>query len=342
MAITQLGNAVVGEIYDTYTGVDNPETSAFVQSGVAQRLATLDAEFTHNGKIVHVPFWNDLDHDAEPNISDDSETPATPLNVAAGEMIARKLFINQTWKAADLVNEIVQSNPMTRIKNRTDAYWQGAFERYIIACLVGVYGDNIANDNSDMVNDIAGSLNSDVSATTLFSREAMVNAAFTSGDKFDDYVAIAVHSMVYARMVKNDDIVFVKPSAGTMLIPTFLGRQVIVDDLLPHTDAAGTNPGDTAASYTSILFGRGVVGFGMGTPARPSFVKLEEMQGNGGGAEILGERKHWIIHPYGYAFGSVSIGGVSPSKAELAEAQQWNRVVASRKNIPLAYLITNG
>jgi hypothetical protein len=341
MALVQLTNAVIAEIYNTYTAVNNPETSAFVQSGVAQRIQLLDDIFNQNGRIAHVPFWNDLSPDDEPNLSNDSESSSTPLNVAASEWKVRKLFLNQSYKAADLVQDLTKSNPMQQIKNRFGVYWQRQFQRHIIACLKGVLADNVANDSGDMVNDIAGTLNSDVGNDTLFSREAMVNAAFTSGDKFDDYDTIAVHSMVYARMVKNDDIEFIKPSAGTLLIPTFMGRRVVVDDQLPHTDAEGSGAGDDAATYTSILFGSGAIGYGMGTPSHPSWVKREEEEGNGGGTEKIGERQHWVIHPTGYDFLSSSIAGASPSRAELEEAAQWNRVI-DRKNIPLAYLITNG
>lgn len=341
MALVQLTNTVIAEIYQRYNAVNNPETSAFVQAGIARRLPYLDALFNENGRICHLPFWNDLSPDDAPNISDDTETPATPLNITAQEMKARKVWYNQTWKSADLVFELTQENPMQHIRNRTGEYWQRQWQRYIIAMLNGIYADNVANDSSDMVNDVAATLNQDVNANTLFSREAMVNAVFTSGDRFDDYTAIAVHSMVYARMVKNDDIEFIKPSEGTLRIPTFMGRPVIVDDKLPMTAAVGANPGDAAAQYTSILFGAGLIGYGMGNVKKPVFVKEEEMQGNGGGAEILGERVAWLAHPTGYDFLSNAIASASPSFAEMAEAAQWNRIV-DRKNVPLAYLVTNG
>ncbi len=50
---------------------------------------------------------------------------------------------------------------------------------------------------------------------------------------------------------------------------------------------------------------------------------------------------NWLIHPFGHKWNESSIGLYSPTQAELKESAQWTRVVP-RKNIPLAFLKTNG
>jgi len=342
MANTLISDVVVPEIYADYTAVDGPEKTAFFDAGVAVRNPMLDAEASGGGRIVTVPFWKDLDASSEPNYSTDSTADvAVPAKVVAGEQIARKSFINQGYSTADLASELAGSDPMQRVRNRFGTYWMRQWQRRTIATLEGVLADNVANDDSDMVNDVAGATNADVDAATLFSRSAFTGAAFTSGDRFDDYNAIAVHSVVYKRMVDNDDIDFIPDSEGRLTIATFMGRRVIVDDGLPFTAAAGATGTDAAATYTSVLFASGAIGYGEGTARTPVEVEREAAQGNGGGIETLWERKQWLIHPFGFQFTSGTVTGQSPTWANLRLAGNWTRVV-ERKSVPLSFLVTNG
>ena len=145
-----------------------------------------------------------------------------------------------------------------------------------------------------------------------------------------------MHSVVYKRAVDNDDIEFMKDSEGLMVIPTYMGKRVVVDDLM--TTVAG---GTSGFKYTTVLFGAGAIGYGNGAPEVPTEVEREALQGNGGGIETLVSRKSWIVHPFGFEFTSASVAGESPTLAEFKAAGNWNRVVA-RKNVPVAFLITNG
>jgi len=191
-----------------------------------------------------------------------------------------------------------------------------------------------------MVYDASGATNNDISATTVFTRQNFTAAAFTLGDAVDTISAIGVHSLVYKRMVDNDDIDFIPDSEGKMTIPAFLGHRVIVDDGLPVTAAGGAGSGDSAPFYTSVLYGQGAFGYGDGTPANPVAIEREEAQGDGAGVETIWTRKTWILHPSGFATDTAPAAN-SYTLVELAAAASWDRVV-ERKNVPLAFLITNG
>jgi hypothetical protein len=342
MANTLISDVVVPEIYADYTAVDGPEKTVFFDAGVAVRSPLLDAEASGGGRIVTIPFWKDLDASAEPNYSTDAVADvAVPGKVVAGEQIARKSFINQGYSSADIASELAGSDPMQRVRNRFGTYWMRQWQRRTIACVEGVLADNVASNGGDMVNNVSGATNADVDAATLFSRSAFTGAAFTSGDRFDDYTAIAVHSVVYKRMVDNDDIEFIPDSQGNLTIATFMGRRVIVDDGLPFTPAAGAGGADAAAKYTSVLFASGAIGYGEGTARTPVELERYAAQGNGGGIETLWERKQWLIHPLGFQFTSTTITGQSPTWANLRLAANWSRVV-ERKSVPMSFLITNG
>ncbi|MAH32266.1 MAG: phage coat protein [Marinobacter sp.] len=341
MATTQLADVFVPEVYASYTAVNGPEKTAFFESGVAVRNPALGNLFGNGGRVAELPFWKDLDASDEPNYGTDNPADvAVPAKVTTGVQIARLASLNQGYSSADLTAELAGQDPMQQVRNRFGTYWMRQWQRRVIASLQGVLADNVANDSGDMRNNIAAATNAGVAAGTLFSRAAFTTAAFTSGDHYDDYVAIAVHSVVYKRMVDNDDIEFIPDSQGTMTA-TFMGRRVIVDDGLPFTAAAGSGGTDAAATYTSFLFGAGLIGYDESTPKTPVELEREASQGNGAGVETLWERKSWVIHPLGTAFTSTTLTNGNATLAQLRLAGNWNRVV-ERKNIPFAALVTNG
>ncbi|WP_321991522.1 hypothetical protein [Marispirochaeta aestuarii] len=336
MPITRLTDVIIPEVYQSYTAVNSPEKTAFFESGVAVRNALLDAKANSGGDQINLPFWNDLDASVAPNLSSDNpESEATPNKVVAGVQIAQMAYLNQSFSAADLAGEIAGDSPMQHVRNRFGRYWQRQWQRRVIAAIVGIIADNVANDGGDMINNIATEDGNAAAEENLFSRRAFTGAAFTLGDAFESVTAIAVHSIVYKTMVDNDDIEFIPDSQGNLTIPTFLGRRIIVDDGLPVT------PGGTSGyKYTSIMFGAGALGYGEGQASVPVEVERKALQGDGGGVEYLIERKSWLIHPLGFKVAAAP-AAVSFSLNELRAAATWDRVV-ERKNVPMAALITNG
>lgn len=338
MALTQLADVYIPKVYRSLTSINSPELTAFFTSGVAVRNPAIDGAFTAGGRTVDLPFWNDLDSTIEPNYSTDNPTDiAVPNKVVTGLMQARIAQMNQVYSEADLATELAGSEPLQHVRNRFGTYWTRRWQRRALAVTLGVLNANIANNSGDMVNNIALETTVGLTTANLFSRAAFTGAAFTAGDHFDQFVAIAVHSVVYKRMVDNDDIVFIMPSDGSMQIPTFLGKRIIVDDGMPVI------PGTTSGfKYVSVLFGTGFLGYGENTPPNPTWIRYEPLQGNGGGVTLIGERKSLVIHPIGHNFtGNTVTGGFSPTNADLMVAANWTRQVV-RKNVPVAFLITNG
>ena len=335
MPLVQLSDVIEPEVYADYQAENSPEKSRLVESGLLTTGEALNAKANTGGKVLDVPYWHDLDANDEPNLSDDTEDNAVPSKVDADEYLARISYLNNGWKDADLVTEVAGSNPMQRIAARTGVYWTRQLQRRLIASARGIQAANVANNSGDMINDIALEAGNSATAANRYSREAFIDAVFTLGDKFDALTALGVHSLIYRQMVKNDDIDFVKDSTGTFDIPTFMGKEVIVDDNCPVT-AGATN----GFKITSILYGADAFGLGVGTPRKPVAVERKESEGQGGGTETLWERKTWLLHPSGHSFLSNTVTGASPSLAELALAANWERKM-QRKNTPIAFLVTN-
>lgn len=335
MALTQLADIIDVVVFQDLPAVNGPEKTDFFQSGVIVRSPLLDELASAPGKTSELPFWNDLDGSAEVNYSDDTETSATPLKVTQGEQIARKAFVNKGWKEADLAAELAMGgSAMEQVRNRVDTYFMRQWQRRLIAAANGILADNVANDAGDMVYDVASESIAGQTAATLFNRDAFTEAVYTMGDAGDMLSAIAVHSAVKKQMVKNNDIDFIPDSEGNLTIPTYMGLRVITDDGLPVV--AGATDG---FKYTSVIFGAGAFGYGEGMAKVPVEIEREASQGNGGGTEALWVRKTWLLHPFGFQQTGTPAGD-SFTLTELAAATSWDRVI-ERKNVPMAFLITN-
>jgi hypothetical protein len=337
MATTRLSDAIIPDVYLSYTAVNSPEKTAFFESGLVVRNAMLDQKANSAGEQVNIPYWNDLDASVAPNLSTtDPAVLATPQKVTASKMIGQVAYLNQSFSNADLVAELAGSSPNQHIRNRFGTYWTRQWQRRLIATANGVLADNIAANSGDMVVNIASNSIAGQSASTKFNLNSFVDATHTMGDMASELTAIAVHSSVHAQMVKNDDIVYIPDSQGRLTIPTYMGLRVIVDDSLTVT--AGTTDG---FKYTSVIFGQGAFGYGEGSAETPVEVDRSPLQGNGGGVEYLIERKTWLLHPFGFsvtAQGAVETG--AHTLAELAAATTWERKLP-RKSCPIAFMISN-
>ena len=346
MALVQISDVVVPEIFTPYAQQITEEKSRLVQSGVVAPNDLLDTLLAGGGLTFNVPSWQDLANDAD-NVSTDSEsdtiaadfnagTPnprndATPRNIQSSQEIAVRLSRNQHWSSSDLAAALAGSDPMQSIATRVGEYWARRLQAVFVATMNGVIADNVANDAGDYQNDISGG--AFIDGVTNFSAEAFLDAAVTMGDSMEDLVAVMVHSVVFNRMQKNNLIDFIPDARGEIQIPTFLGRQVIVDDGVPRTGNI----------YDSWLFGSGATALGRGAPKVPTEVHREALAGNGGGQEVLSSRLEWTLHPVGHAYtGTPPNGGPGNGTGanELNNAGSWNRVFPERKQIKFARLVT--
>ena len=340
MPTTKLSDIIDVTIFRDLPQIEGPEKTRFFESGIITRNGLLDELANSPGKSIELPYWNDLDGSIETNYSsDDPTSDATPQKVDQGEQIARKAFINQGWQAADLASELaLGGTAMEAVRARTDRYFARQFQRRLIAATNGVLADNVAG-NSDMVVDVAVETTGAQDATTRFNRDSFTEALYTAGDSAEIFTTIAVHSAVMAQMVKNNDIDFIPDSNGMATIPTYLGKRVVVDDGLTVVAGDDGDGGGSGFKYTSVLFGPGAFGYGVGNPLTPVAIDRKEEQGDGGGIETLWVRNTQILHPFGFQQTSTP-NGVSFTHAELATAAVWDRVLP-RKQIPIAYLVTN-
>jgi hypothetical protein len=342
MAITAVTNVIVPSIFTPYAQLLTEEKSRLIQSGVLVRDAALDALLEGGGLTFNTPSWKDLVNDDE-NISTDTTydyagtNNSAPKNTSAVQEVAVRLSRNQSWSAADLAGSLAGSDPMASIGQRVADYWKRRLQAAFVATMKGIFADNDAAPSGsehtagDLTSDISGSSYS--AGVTDFSAEAFINAAVLLGDSMEDLGVVFMHSVVYARAQKNNLIDFIPDARGEVNIPTFLGREVVVDDSMPVSSGV----------YQTWLFGRGAVRLGVGTPPVATEVARMANAGNGGGQDVLHNRVEWTIHPVGHKYaGTAASGGPTNANSSnnLAHAGSWMRVYSERKQIKISRLIT--
>lgn len=336
---TRISDVVVPEIFSPYVQQLTEEKSRLVRSGAIARDEQLDQDLAGGGLTFNRPSFKDLDNDDDNTSNDDPETDSTPKKIGTSTEIQVRLSRNNSWSSMDLTGDLAGADPMDAIASRVSSYWVRRLQAAFVATMKGVFADNTAapadaeHTQGDMTHDVKGA--EFVDGVTNFSAEAFIDATLTMGDSMESLGMIMVHSVVYGRMLKNNLIDFVSDSVNgeAISIPTFLGREVIVDDGVPF--AAGV--------FESWLFGSASIRMGMGAPKVPTEVDRKPSAGNGSGQDVLYNRTEWAIHPVGNAYvGTAPNGGPSNAATthNLAAAASWQRVFPERKQIKIARLIT--
>jgi hypothetical protein len=346
MAVVQLADIIEPQVFSEYLDENSMVSSALFQSGVLVPNALMQEKVSTGGNALNIPFWGDLLSPADaggsdPNLSNDNPAQlSTPNKISAHNQVVRVSYMNNSWGAMNFAGELAGSNPMQRIADRVVAFWQRTYEYRLVKSLIGILLSNVANNGSDLVVDISAAatgapvtINGTQYTSPSFTRNAVIDAAATAGDKMAEFRAIAMHSSVYREASKNNEIEFIRDSDNNILFATYAGMAVIQDDSLAMP---------TAGVFLTVIFGAGAVGFASGEPATGFGTEVWRYpdQGLGGGASVLYSRRNSIIHPLGFSFLSTSVAEQSPSSAELALPANWSRVVTQRKSIPLCFLVT--
>lgn len=302
----KIADIIVPEVFNPYVVQRTMELSAIFESGIAQRTAEFDRLASAAARTVQMPFWGDLS--GEDEVLDDNNA-LTPGKIQANKDEAVILRRGRAWGANDLAANLAGDDPMRAIADLVAAYWSRRYQAALIATLQGVFASpsmaELVHDISEQTGDAA-----------IISAKTTVDAAQKLGDAKTQLTAIVMHSATEAALAKQDLIEYVRPSTGSIDVPTFLGKRVIVDDGCPYDATTGT--------YTTYLFGPGAIAYGEGNPV--GFVPTETDRDSLAGEDYLINRRTFILHPRGVRFTSAQVAGVSPTNAELALGENWERV----------------
>jgi hypothetical protein len=259
---------------------------------------------------VNMPFWEDLTGPDEV-LSD--QTALTVGKITASQDVAALLARGRAWSVNDLAKALSGDDPMAAIGDLVAAYWARRFQAILIETLNGIFGNNATLMNTNQ-HDISGSPDAD--GDDVISAKTAVDAIYKLGDNADKLTGFAMHSATVAKLAKDDLIEYIKPSEGSVEVPYFLGKRVVVDDGLPVSSGV----------YTTYIFGAGAFGWGEGGAPVPTETARDALSGD----DILVNRRHFILHPRGVAFQNNQVSGPTPSNTELADYRNWERVYESK------------
>ncbi len=338
---TRIADAFVPDRWYDWMSKDTTEKTAIFRSGILRSSPEAAALLSGGGRTMNAPFWKDMS-DSEPGIaSDDPAVVSTPEKLTSGKDIMRRQLRTYSVSVADLTPVLSGGDPLARLREASGRFWERHFQRTLVKTLTGVFGDNATNFSSDMINDISTDSSATATAGELVGAEAVIDAAQTMGDNKDVLSAIIMHSTVYTRLQKLNLIDFIPDSEGRIAFTRYLNFNVIVDDNVRTLTVAA---GDTTnrSKYWTYLCGPGAMLWAETPVATPAEVKREPAQGNGMGVESIYMRRQYVMHVPGVKWTDTSVTGEFPSYSDLATTANWSRVVAERKQIPLALLVTNG
>jgi hypothetical protein len=303
---TQIADVIVPEVFNPYVIRRSMELSALAQSGIISNSPELDALAQGGGKLINMPYWNDLIGDDEVLSDDDA---LTPEKITAGQDVAALFLRGKAWSVNDLAEIMAGSDPMAAIGDLVATYWARQRQKLLFSMLKGVFASASMSGNIHDISAGAGT-------AAMISGEAFLDAKQKLGDASDALTAVSMHSAAFTTLQKQNLIEFVPDAEAKVQIPTYMGRRVIVDDA--HPVAAGV--------YTSYLFGPGAIGLGNGMAKKPTETGRDIL----GGDDILVNRQSFVLHPRGVKFNAASVAGPTPSNAECEMAANWTRVYENK------------
>lgn len=335
MAETKIINVVVPEVYNDYAVERSIYHSALYKSGIIVRSNEIDTQLAGGARQFTTPFWKDLiDPSNLDEVPDEDQDVATD-NIEASEFNVRRQMRVKKWGANDMSAVLAGEDPMDAILNMVENFWYKAFQNILFATVRGVIADN-ANDGDDMILD----LTAQAGDAAKISSQAIIQAIFLMGDKFQEITALSMHSVPYQRLVQNNLIDFTPDSEQNVGFGTYLGKSVILDD--DQTSTLETIGGvDNTPVYWTILYKRGAFGYGESASGY-LMTEIDRNPDKGGGIDFLHTRRVFAMHPAGFDWVEGSIAKKFPNNTELATAAHWNRVYSSVKNVGFVVLKTLG
>jgi hypothetical protein len=351
---TFLSNLVARPEFLQYTAEGIFEQSKWIQSGIVQRNAALDARA--GGTRVRVPFFDPI-APTETRILSSNAWGGTsagylvPQNVTADEQIMTILHRGFAYAADDLSKLGSGADPLAHVRNQLTASINKLKTATLAAQLNGLFGgitaDGVLGPNQ-LNKSFAGVPGSMTEANYLNVANVVATKA-KLGERGDELDAIAMHSNVAYYLQQIGMLTFSTSALSTggsivwggggvgitqTEVPYFAGLRVVIDDQLTYL-AGGT--ATHAVKYPIYLFASGVVSEGIQQDLRLAADRnILSMQ------DVLAVDYHYGYHITGTKW---NVAGDNPTNASttgnLQDNASWSLVFATTKMVPVCRLLVN-
>ena len=348
---TFLSDLVTRPEFLQYTSEGIFEQSKWIQSGIIQRNAALDARA--GGTRVRVPFHDPI-NPTEERITSGSDwgTSAggylTPQGTTADEQIMTLLHRGFSYAADDLSKLGSGADPLAHVRNQLTAAINKLKTTTLKSQLLGLFGGITGTG-------ILGPNQYDATGTTSATEANYLSAANVIqtknvlGERGEELDTIAMHSSVAYYLQQIGMLVFSTSAlsasgavtwggggigVGSPEVGTFAGLRVVIDDQLTSlTGGTATH----LVKYPVYLFKSGVVAEGIQQDLRLAADRnILSMQ------DVIAVDYHYGYHITGTKW---NVAGDNPTNAgttgNLANTASWSLAFSTTKMIPVARLLVN-
>ncbi len=350
---TFLSNLVTRPEFLPYTAEGIFEQSKWVQSGIIQRNAALDARA--GGTRVRVPFFDPIAPTETQILSTSSWNGGlgylTAQNVTADEQIMTILHRGFAYAADDLSKLGSGADPLSHVRNQLTAAINKLKTATLAAQLLGLFGgiSGAGVLGPNQTNKTFAGVPGSMTEANFLNVANVVAAKAVLGERGDNLDSIAMHSNVAYYLQQVGMLTFSTSalSAGGAVVwggggvgvtqtevATFAGLRVVIDDqLVALTGGTSTH----AKKYPVYLFQSGVVSEGIQQDLRLGADRnILSMQ------DILAVDYHYGYHVTGTKW---NVAGDNPTNAattgNLADTASWSLVYSTTKQVPIARLLVN-
>lgn len=315
MAWMKTAGMINPQLLAAYYSEKTVEKNAFVRSGIVTPNPLLSSMLLGGGTTGKIPGYKALSGDSE--VLKDGTDEALSVNTTTTfEEIYTVIARGKAFGASDLAKAFSGDDPMRAMGDMISDYWSTEMTKILINTLTGVFaGSGMAG----LKHDISAVGDGKITGATF------VDALQKLGDAASKIGAIAINSRTFAKLQKDQLIVYMRDSQFNIDFPTYLGKMVIVDDACPYNSGTGV--------CTSYLFTEGA--FAYGGNAAP--VPVETDRDSLAGVDVLITRYHMVLHPRGLKVNASGFDNSTPTNAELA-GDIWTRVWEA-KNMPVVQFL---
>lgn len=344
MGGTFLSNLIVKPQFLQWTAERIFEQSAFVQSGVVQRNAALDAR--SGGTRVRVPMLDAINPTEEVITSGNSWGTSgagylSSQNVTSDEQIMTLLHRGFQFATDDLSRLGSSADPLGHVANQLAAAIAKKKTGTLLAQLGGLFG-NISGSGVLGANTYNATGTTTATSSNYLTAANVVKAKNKLGERGSELTAIAMHSNVaayleetgYMQVQVSGSSVSSASGLSGVSYNTFAGLRVIVDDQL---DVISGGTATHLNKYPVYLFGQGCVAEGVQQDLR-----VETDRNKSSFQDLLIVDYHYGYHVSGTRWAA---SGDNPTNAattgNLGATGSWALAYTNSKNIPLVRLLCN-
>jgi hypothetical protein len=348
---TFLSDLVTRPEFLQYTAEGIFEQSKWIQGGIVQRNAALDARA--GGTRVRVPFHDPISPTEEKitSASDWGTSGAgylTPQGTTADEQIMTLLHRGFSYAADDLSKLGSGADPLAHVRNQLSAAINKLKTATLKAQLLGLFGGITATG-------VLGGNQYDATGTTsateanYISVGNVIQAKNLLGERGEEIDSIAMHSAVAYYLQQIGMLTFstsALAASGAVTwgaggvgvnqpeVGTFAGLRVVIDDQLTSL-AGGT--ATHLVKYPVYMFKSGVISEGVQQDLRLAADRnILSMQ------DVIAVDYHYGYHVTGTKW---NVAGDNPDNTsgvgQLAATASWALAFSTRKMVPLTRLLVN-